>query len=447
MAVLTDPAECGPVTLALCQDVQAEAFDYPEVFFAERIWTPRRVRPPEDEVSAAIAKFRQARKPLIIAGGGVLYSGATTTLKQFAESHRIPLAETQAGKSSLPADHPLNMGAIGVNGSSAANTLAEQADVVLAVGTRLQDFTTGSRALFQNEHGAIIGINTQLFDATKHCALSLVGDADVGLKMIAAGVGTYRAPDEWVRHATGSRGKWLDDAERVMAATNNIGRPSEAQVIGAVNRSVGSAAIVVCAAGGLPGELHKLWRAGAPGSYHLEYGYSCMGYEIAGGLGVKMAKPDHEVIVMVGDGSYLMMNSEIATSVMLGLKLTIIVFDNSGFGCIDRLQTAAGGASFNNLLKDARHEILPVIDFAAHAASLGAIALKIASVAEFESAVAAARANDRTSVLVIETDPQIATKVGSHWWDVPVPQVSSRAEVNRARADYERALLAQDVVS
>jgi 3D-(3,5/4)-trihydroxycyclohexane-1,2-dione acylhydrolase (decyclizing) len=360
----------------------------------------------------------------------VLYSGATATLKQFVEAHRVPLAETQAGKSSLPADHPLNMGAIGANGSSAANTLAEQADVVLAV-----------------ERGAIIGINTQLFDATKHCALSLVGDADVGLKMIAAGVGTYRAPDEWVRHATGSRGKWLDDAERVMAATNNIGRPSEAQVIGAVNRSVGSAAIVVCAAGGLPGELHKLWRAGAPGSYHLEYGYSCMGYEIAGGLGVKMAKPDHEVIVMVGDGSYLMMNSEIATSVMLGLKLTIIVFDNSGFGCIDRLQTAAGGASFNNLLKDARHEILPVIDFAAHAASLGAIALKIASVAEFESAVAAARANDRTSVLVIETDPQIATKVGSHWWDVPVPQVSSRAEVNRARADYERALLAQHVVN
>src|SRR5215470_345611 len=228
MAVLTDPAECGPVSLALCQDVQAEAFDYPEVFFAERIWTPRRVRPSEDELSAAIAKFRQDRKPLIIAGGGVLYSGATATLKHFAEAHRIPLAETQAGKSSLPADYPLNMGAIGVNGSSAANTLAEQADVVLAVGTRLQDFTTGSWALFQNERGAIIGINTQLFDATKHCALPLVGDADVGLKMIAAGVGTYRAPDKWVRHATGSRGKWLDDAERVMAATNNIGRPSEA---------------------------------------------------------------------------------------------------------------------------------------------------------------------------------------------------------------------------
>ena len=446
MAVLTDPAECGPVSLALCQDVQAEAFDYPEVFFAERIWTPRRVRPSEDELSEAIAKFRQARKPLIIAGGGVLYSGAATTLKHFAEAHRVPLAETQAGKSSLPADHPLNMGAIGVNGSSAANILAEQADVVLAVGTRLQDFTTGSWALFQNDRKAIIGLNTQVFDATKHCALPLVGDADAGLKMIAADIGTYRAPDDWVRHATGSRGKWLADAERVMAATN-IEHPSEAQVIGTVNRIVGPAATVVCAAGGLPGELHKLWRAGAPGSYHLEYGYSCMGYEIAGGLGVKMAKPDHEVVVMVGDGSYLMMNSEIATSVMLGLKLTIIVFNNSGFGCIDRLQTAAGGAHFNNLLKDARHETLPVIDFAAHAASLGAVALNIASIAEFESAVVAAMANDRTTVLVIETDPQIATKLGGHWWDVPVPQVSPRDEVKRARADYERALPAQRVVN
>ena len=446
MVVLTDPAECGPVSLALCQDVQAEAFDYPEVFFAERIWTPRRVRPSEDELRAAIAKFRQARKPLIIAGGGVLYSGATATLKHFAEAHRTPLAETQAGKSSLPADHPLNMGAIGVNGSSAANILAEQADVVLAVGTRLQDFTTGSWALFQNDRKAIIGLNTQLFDATKHCALPLVGDADAGLKMIAADIGTYRAPDDWVRHATDSRAKWLADAERVMAATN-LEHPSEAQVIGAVNRIVGPTATVVCAAGGLPGELHKLWRAGAPGSYHLEYGYSCMGYEIAGGLGVKMAKPDHEVVVMVGDGSYLMMNSEIATSVMLGLKLTVIVFNNSGFGCIDRLQTAAGGAHFNNLLKDARHETLPVIDFAAHAASLGAVALNIASIAEFESAVVTAKANHRTTVLVIETDAQIATKLGGHWWDVPVPQVSPRDEVNRARADYERALLAQRVVN
>ena len=446
MAVLTDPAECGPVTLALCQDVQAEAFDYPEVFFTERIWIPRRLRPSEDELDSAIAKLRQARKPLIIAGGGVLYSGATQMLKQFAETHRFPVAETQAGKSSLPAEHPLNMGAIGVNGTSAANILAEEADVILAIGTRLQDFTTGSWALFQNHRRTIIGLNTQPFDATKHWTLPLVGDADAGLKMIAADLGAYRTPDDWAKHAASSRAKWFDDAERVMVA-GNVERPSEAQVIGAVYRIYGPTATVVCAAGGLPGELHKLWQAGEPGSYHLEYGYSCMGYEIAGGLGVKMAKPDHDVVVMVGDGSYLMMNSEIATSIMLGLKLTIVVFDNSGFGCIDRLQTATGGASFNNLLKDARCKTLPTIDFAAHAASLGAIAVKVASIAELESAVTAAKANDRTTVLVIETDPQIATKLGGHWWDVPVPQVSQRDEVNRARARYERALLSQRVVN
>jgi 3D-(3,5/4)-trihydroxycyclohexane-1,2-dione acylhydrolase (decyclizing) len=445
MAVLTDPADCGPVTLALCQDVQAEAFDYPEAFFAERIWTRRRVRPSEDELDRAIAALREARKPLIIAGGGVLYSGATATLKAFAEAHRIPVAETQAGKSSLPADHPLNQGAIGVNGTTAANTLAQQADVIFAIGTRLQDFTTGSWALFQNDRKTIIGLNTQPFDATRHFALPLVADAEAGLKQIAVDLGSYQAPDDWVRLAAESRGAWLVEVGRATAATN-VERPSEGQVIGAVHRVMGPGATVVCAAGGLPGELLKLWRAGAPGSYHLEYGYSCMGYEIAGGLGVKLAKPDHDVVVVVGDGSYLMMNSEIATAVMLGLKLTIVVFDNSGFGCIDRLQTATGGASFNSLLKDCRHETLPAIDFAAHAASLGAVARKVASIADLEGALAAAKANDRTTVLVIDTDPHAATKAGGHWWDVPVPEVSPRAEVRTARAEYERAMRAQRLV-
>jgi 3D-(3,5/4)-trihydroxycyclohexane-1,2-dione acylhydrolase (decyclizing) len=355
-------------------------------------------------------------------------------------------SETQAGKSSLPADHPLNTGAIGVNGTSAANVLAEQADVILAIGTRLQDFTTGSRALFKNDRRIIIGLNVQPFDAIKHGALAVVGDADAGLKMIAAELGAWRAPGDWAGLAAEARAKWLDAAAGVTAATN-AERPSEAQVIGAVQAAFGPAATVVCAAGGLPGELHKLWQAGGPGSYHLEYGYSCMGYEIAGGLGVKMAKRDHEVVVMVGDGSYLMMNSEIATSVMLGLKLTIVVFDNSGFGCIDRLQTATGGASFNNLFKDARHETLPAIDFAAHAASLGAIAQKVASIAELEIALAAAKSQDRTTVLVIETDPHTPTRIGGHWWDVPVPQASERAEVRSARAEYERALSVQNLVN
>ncbi len=446
LAVLTDPAECGPVTLALCQDVQAEAYDYPEAFFAERVWTPRRVRPDADEFAAALAALGKAEKPLIIAGGGVLYSGASAALTAFAERHGIPVAETQAGKSSLPAAHPLNMGAIGVTGTSAANALAEEADVVLAVGTRLQDFTTGSWALFKGERQTLIGLNTQLFDAMKHRALPLLADARVGLEMLSAELAGWRAPAGWTEAAEEGRGGWFAEAGKVTAATN-AELPSDAQVIGAVQRVMGSEATLVCASGGLPGELHKLWQAGAPGSYHLDYGFSTMGYEIAGGLGVKMAKPDEDVVVMLGDGSYLMMNSEIATSVMLGLKLTIVVLDNSGFGCINRLQMATGGANFNNLFRDTKHAVLPAIDFAKHAESLGAIAKKVASIGELEAELAAAKANDRTTVLVIDTDPLISTEAGGHWWDVAVPEVSDRPAVRAAREAYERAVKAQRVLN
>jgi 3D-(3,5/4)-trihydroxycyclohexane-1,2-dione acylhydrolase (decyclizing) len=445
MAVLTDPAECGPVTLALCQDVQAEAYDYPEAFFVERLWTPRRIRPAEDELAAAVAALRGAEKPLIIAGGGVLYSEAAGDLAAFATRHGIPVAETQAGKSALPHDHALNMGSIGVTGSSAANHLAAEADVILAVGTRLQDFTTGSWALFQSGP-RLIGLNVQAFDATKHGALPLVTDAKAGLAELSADLGAWRAPEGWTRRAGEEVAAWKGAAGKATAASN-AERPSDAQVIGAVQRALGTEATVVCAAGGLPGELHKLWQAGAPGSYHLEYGYSCMGYEIAGGLGVKMAKPEAEVVVMVGDGSYLMMNSEIATAVMLGLKLTIVVLDNRGFGCINRLQMATGGANFNNLLEHAKHEVLPAIDFAAHAASLGAVARKVASLAELEEGLAAAKHQDRTTVLVIDTDPLAATEAGGHWWDVAVPEVSPRAAVNEARARYEDALRRQRLVN
>ncbi|MBB5751803.1 3D-(3,5/4)-trihydroxycyclohexane-1,2-dione acylhydrolase (decyclizing) [Prosthecomicrobium pneumaticum] len=446
LAVLTDPAECGPVTLALCQDVQAEAYDYPEAFFAERVWTPRRVRPDADEFAAALAALGKAEKPLVIAGGGVLYSGASPALTAFAERHGIPVAETQAGKSSLPAAHPLNMGAIGVTGTAAANALAEEADVVLAVGTRLQDFTTGSWALFKGERQTLIGLNTQLFDAMKHRALPLLADARVGLEMLSAELAGWRAPAGWTEAAEEGRGGWFAEAGKVTAATN-AELPSDAQVIGAVQRVMGSEATLVCASGGLPGELHKLWQAGAPGSYHLDYGFSTMGYEIAGGLGVKMAKPDEEVVVMLGDGSYLMMNSEIATSVMLGLKLTIVVLDNSGFGCINRLQMATGGANFNNLFRDTKHAVLPAIDFAKHAESLGAIARKVASIGELEAELAAAKANDRTTVLVIDTDPLISTEAGGHWWDVAVPEVSDRPAVRAAREAYERAVKAQRVLN
>lgn len=444
MQVLTDPAECGPVTLALCQDVQAEAYDYPESFFAERSWTIRRPRPDRDELAVAAATIRSARKPLIVAGGGVLYSGASEALATFAETFGIPVCESQGGKSSLPDGAALNMGAVGVTGTSAANRLAEEADLVLAVGTRLQDFTTGSWSLFRNEGKTIVGLNVQPFDSAKHRALPLVADAREGLAELAEALDGWKAPAAWAENAMNGKSEWRAAADQATAATN-AELPSDAQVIGAVQRAMGEAVTVLHAAGGLPGEMHKLWRAGAPGSYHAEYGYSCMGYEIPGGLGVKLARPEQEVVVMIGDGSYLMLNSEIATSVMLGARLTIVLLDNRGYGCINRLQMATGGASFNNLLKDARHETMPAIDFVAHAKSLGAIAEKVASIADLETALARAKGNDRTTLVLLDTDPLISTDAGGTWWDVAVPEVSERAEVKEKRGAYEKALAMQRV--
>jgi 3D-(3,5/4)-trihydroxycyclohexane-1,2-dione acylhydrolase (decyclizing) len=439
--VLTDPADCGPVTLALCQDVQAEAFDYPETFFAERVWVQRRPEPDKRELAAAVAALKASQKPVIIAGGGVLYSGATDALKAFAEMHAIPVMETQAGKSSLPHDHPLNMGSVGVTGSSASNSLAEGAEVILAVGTRLSDFTTGSWGLFQNEKRTLIALNTQAFDAGKHGAMSLVADARAGIAALETALAAWKAPAAWSERGKTGKVAWLKDAADVTRATNAT--PSDAQVIGAVQRAFGSGATVVGASGGLPGELHKLWQAGGPGSYHLEYGYSTMGYEIAGGLGVKLARPDAEVVVMLGDGSYLMMNSELVSAVMLGVKLTVVILDNQGYGCINRLQMATGGANFNNLFKDTKHEVLPEIDFAALAAALGASARKVGSIGELETALRDAKKASGVSVVVIDTDPLIATAAGGHWWDVAVPEVSVRPQVNAARREYEDARKAQ----
>ena len=436
MQVLTDPAECGPVTLALCQDVQAEAYDYPESFFTERLWTPRRPRSDRDELKAAAEALKAAKKPLIVAGGGVLYSGASDELARFSAATGIPVCETQGGKSALPDDNALNMAAVGVTGTEAANRLAAEADLVLAVGTRLQDFTTGSWALFGTAQKTIIGLNIQSFDAGKHRALAVVADAREGLAELAQAIGSWKAPESWTAKAKAGKADWLKEAGKATAASN-AALPSDAQVIGAVQRTLGSDVILLHAAGGLPGELHKLWQAGAPGSYHAEYGFSCMGYEIAGGLGAKMARPGKEVVVMVGDGSYLMLNSEIATSVMLGLKLTIVLLDNRGYGCINRLQMATGSQSFNNLLKDTRHETLPEIDFVQHAASMGAIAVKAASIAELETALAQAKANTRTTVVVIDTDPLISTGAGGAWWDVAVPEVSQREQVRTARVNYD----------
>ena len=441
MQVLTDPAECGPVTLSLCQDVQAEAYDYPETFFAEKIWGQRRIMPDADEFATAAAALKLSKKPVIIAGGGVLYSQASESLAAFAEEHGVPVMETQAGKSALPHDFELNMGSVGVTGTSAANALAEDADVVLAVGTRLQDFTTGSWALFKNAGVKIIGLNVQPFDAAKHNALPMVGDARVGLEALDAALMGWQVDSDWTHKALREKDKWLSAADAALAP-NNAALPSDAQVIGAVQRGR-SKATLICASGGLPGELHKLWRAQEPGSYHLEYGFSTMGYEIAAGLGVALARPDGDAVVMVGDGSYLMMNSEIVSAVMLGLKLTIVVLDNSGYGCINRLQMATGGANFNNLFRDTRHETLPNVDFAAHAAAMGTKAAKVASLAELEASLKDSEGKGGVHVFVIDTDPLITTDDGGHWWDVAVPEVSDRKEVNAAREAYVKALKGQ----
>ena len=443
IATLLDPVTCGPATLALCQDVQAEAADFPASLFDRRVWRIRRPPPDPREIDDLARRLRAAQAPLIIAGGGVIYAGAEAQLARLAEVAGVPVAETQAGRGALPWDHPMALGAVGVTGTSAANRAAAEADLVIGVGTRLQDFTTGSRALFANPAVTLAQINAAAFDATKHGALTVVADAGMALQGLGERLGGYRAPEGWLLAARQGVEDWERDWAEATAAPDGNLLPSDAQVIGAVWRSAPEEAVVVCAAGGLPGELHRLWRPRRPGGYHVEYGFSCMGYEIAGGLGVKLADPGREVIVMVGDGSYLMMNSEIATSVMLGLKLIIVVLDNHGFGCINRLQRSVGGAPFNNLFADSRRETLPEIDFAAHAASLGALSERVDGVAGLEAAVARARNAPRTYVVVIETDPDRATQAGGAWWDVPPPEVSQNAAVATARAAYDEKLRAR----
>lgn len=439
--VLTDAEDCGPATLALCQDVQAEAFDYPASFFEETIHHLRRQPADARELAEAIAALQSARKPLLIAGGGVHYSDATDAMRLFAETHGVPVAETQAGKGALAWDHPQYVGAIGVTGTTAANELAKNADVILAVGTRLQDFTTASRTLFSNPDTQLIQLNVARHDAKKHNAQSLVTDARHGLQALSAGLSGWSAAPDWQQRASDCIASWNNYYDQVTAPAGietTTGLPSDAQVLGAVKRASDAGDIVVCAAGGLPGELHKLWRTDYNKGYHVEYGYSCMGYEIAGGLGVRMAEPDRDVIVLVGDGSYMMLNSELATSVMLGQKVIVVVLDNRGFGCINRLQNATGNASFNNLLDDclSADAGAPKIDFAAHAAALGALSEKVDTIAELEAAIGRAKNADRSYVIALDTDPFMTTD-GGMWWDVAVPEVSTEQSVNTARADYE----------
>jgi 3D-(3,5/4)-trihydroxycyclohexane-1,2-dione acylhydrolase (decyclizing) len=441
IAVLTDPALCGPVTLALPQDVQTMAADFPEEFFAPAPTEFHAPPPDEAALERAVAVLRSARRPLLIAGGGVLYGLATDALRAFAETHRVPVAETQAGKGALPWDHPLQQGAIGVTGSPAANALACEADVVLAAGTRLQDFITGSHSLFAQ--AKLVNLNVNAFDAVKWRGVELRADARAGFAALSRALGGWRSASEWETRASKGAESWRAEIARI-TGRRDVELPYEGEVIGAVQRSSPDSTtrdIVVCAAGTLPAELHKLWRTSVPGGYHMEYGYSCMGYEIAGGVGVKMAWPDREVVVLVGDGSYLMLNSEIATSVMLDQKLVIVVLDNHGYGCINRLQQACGGAPFNNLFADSVQGKggAPKIDFAAHAKSLGALAENVKTIPELEAAMKRARAAERTYVVCIETDPNRTTEEGGWWWEVAVPEVSEREGVRKARAAYEDA--------
>jgi 3D-(3,5/4)-trihydroxycyclohexane-1,2-dione acylhydrolase (decyclizing) len=446
ISVMTDPANCGPVCLALPQDVQTHAFDCPVDFIQPELIRFRRPPADERELDRAAHLLKSAKKPLIVAGGGVLYSQAWEALRTFAEKHGIPVVETHGGKSSLPWDHPLNAGGIGVDGGPAANALAAEADVVFAIGTRLQDFTTGSHALFAK--AKLLSLNVQSFDATKWHSTSLVADAKVGLGQLHGVMGDWMANAPWTQHAKTLAATWVNRVTELTTAVPKDVLPYDAEVIGAVRDSLnenqgdsGKKDVVVCAAGTLPAELHKLWRATSPGNYHVEYGFSCMGYEIAGALGAKMARPDQEVIVMVGDGSYMMMNSEIATSVLLGKKLIIVVLDNRGYGCINRLQNASGTPSFNNMLDDCVPEggSSSQIDFAMHARSLGAHTVHVKDIAELKTAMVKAREATTTQAIVIDTTHTRVTTDGGCWWEVAIPEVSERTQVNDARKSYENA--------
>ncbi|HKT60790.1 MAG TPA: 3D-(3,5/4)-trihydroxycyclohexane-1,2-dione acylhydrolase (decyclizing) [Gemmatimonadales bacterium] len=441
MRVLTSPADTGAVTLALPQDVQAEAYEYPAELFEPRVWHIPRPLPDEAALRRAVELIRASRRPLIIAGGGVIYSEASAELAALVEATGIPVGETQAGKGALRYDHPSSLGAIGVTGTPGANRLAREADLVIGIGTRYSDFTTASRTAFQDSSVRFINLNVTEFDAYKQAAMPLVGDARATLRRLAAALDGWSVAPAYREAAARCNAEWDREVERIYGAAHEP-LPSQGEVIGAVNRAAGPRDVVVCAAGSLPGDLHKLWRARDPKSYHVEYGYSCMGYEVAGGLGVKLAAPDREVYVMVGDGSWLMMSSELVTAVQEGIKLTVVLVDNHGFASIGGLSAALGSQGFGTEYRyrsaagqlDGAH--LPV-DLAANAESLGACVRRVRGLAELERALDDGRRMDRTSVIHVETDPQ--ARVGSYesWWDVPVAEVSTMESVRAARAAYD----------
>ncbi len=433
---MLDPGDCGPAFLGLPQDVQAEAYDYPVRFFDEVVHVPRRIRPDRREVELAAAALAGASKPIIIAGGGVHWSEAEPALRAFVDAHQIPVVETVAGRTSLPSSHPLNAGTVGVTGCTSANALAREADVVLAVGTRLQDFATGSWTLFENDAVQFVGLNTARFDATKHLATPLVADAREGLAELTAALGSYQVNQDWVDRCAMETSQYHAYIDKIAAPTapTDSGLPTYAQVVGAIDRANDGSIYALTAAGGFPGELVNGWRSDTIHSFDAEYGFSCMGYEISGGWGAAMARPHDDVVVFVGDGSYMMMNSDIYSSVLSGHKMIVIVCDNGGYAVINRLQINQGGVPFNNLIADSRIVEEVRVDYAAHAAAMGARTETVTTIAELTEAFERARASDRTYVIAMQTDAYTWTEGGS-FWEVGVPEVSNRPEVLAAKAE------------
>jgi 3D-(3,5/4)-trihydroxycyclohexane-1,2-dione acylhydrolase (decyclizing) len=445
MRVLTSPAATGAVTLALPQDVQAEAYDFPEELFAHRTWHVARWTPDRFLFSQAVDAIRKSKRPLIVAGGGVLYSEASEALARFARQTGIPVGETQAGKGSLPFDYPQNLGAIGATGTSAANRMAHEADLVIGIGTRYSDFTTSSKTAFQNPEVRFININVAEFDSFKHSAIPLTSDARLTLEELTETLKEYKVDDEYQARIAMLKENWEAEVDRLFHL-NNQPLPAQSEVIGALWESAQPRDVLVSAAGSHPGDLHKLWRTHQPNTYHLEYGYSCMGYEIPGAMGVKMADPSREVYAFVGDGTYLMMPSDILTSVQEGIKIIMVVVDNHGFASIGGLSQSLGSGGFGTRfrMRDQKSgqldaEYLPV-DFAANARSLGADAMGVCTIDEFKQALRDARKATKTTVIVVQTEREVRVPGYDSWWDVAVAETSTMDSVKKARAEYEEAL-------
>lgn len=447
MRVLTSPSDCGAVTLALPQDVQAEAYDYPEELFRKRVWLIRRGQPDTVSFNRAVQAIRTSRQPLIVAGGGVLMSEATEALAKFVAETGIPVGETQAGKGSLAWDHPQAMGAIGATGTLASNRLAGKADLVIGIGTRYADFTTASMTAFQNPNVRFVNINTAEFDAYKVGAIPVVGDARTVLEQLATALADYKVPSDYAAEVAELKVTWEAEVDRLFHynAADYSGPPVQSEVIGAMWEASGPRDILLSAAGSHPGDLHKLWRTRTPNGYHMEYGYSCMAYEIPGAMGAKLADPTREVYVFLGDGTYLMMPTEITTSVQEGIKIIIVLVDNHGFASIGGLSRSLGQKGFGTSYKirslasgQLDGETLTV-DYVANARSLGACAIRATNLAELKEALRTAKTTDRTTVVVIETDPSVGVPGYEAWWDVAVAEVSESDSVREVRARYVEA--------